>query len=265
MRDRFDLPRRTSLGLPGTARDHPRDEPVTSDPPPDASVPAGPRPWRSPPLGAACPPSRTAPPCWWPDPAAGRRMLGRVAAPGLGRALPPGTAVRKDVVGGVDGVTAANQFEARTVPDGGTALLLPGSAAMAWLVGDPRARFDAGHWVPALAGVTPGLVVSRVPAARARRRTAAAGASEPSRPGAAGDAGDGPAGRQLVAGVRPGGRRRRRGAGAGPGGRRLPARPPGAGPAAAAGAGRAAPLFSFGSVDEAGCRNATRRSPTCRR
>ncbi len=83
-------------------------------------------------------------------------------APGLGRALPPGTSVRKDVVGGVDGVTGANQFEARTVPDGGTALLLPGSAATAWLVGDPRARFDAAHWVPALAAVTPSLVLSRL-------------------------------------------------------------------------------------------------------
>lgn len=83
-------------------------------------------------------------------------------APSLGRSLPPGTALRKEVAGGVDGVTGANQFEARTVPDGGTALLLPGTAAMAWLVGDPRARFDVGQWIPALAGVTPGLLMSRV-------------------------------------------------------------------------------------------------------
>ena len=87
-------------------------------------------------------------------------------APSLGRALPPGTALRKDVVGGTDGVTGANQFEARIAPDGGTALLLPGSAAMAWLVGDPRARFDVSQWIPALAGVTPGLLVSRVPLPR---------------------------------------------------------------------------------------------------
>ena len=83
--------------------------------------------------------------------------------PSLGHGLAPGTTMRKDVVGGEDGVTAANQFEARAVPDGGTALLLPGSAAMAWLVGDPRAHFDAARWVPALAGVTPGLVVARSP------------------------------------------------------------------------------------------------------
>ena len=108
-------------------------------------------------------------------------------APGLGRALPPGTPLHKDLVGGVDGVTGANQFEARTVPDGNTAMLLPGSAAMAWLVGDPRARFDAAHWVPALAGVTPGLVISRVPIGRVQNgsalRVAASGPAGPELPG----------------------------------------------------------------------------------
>ncbi len=69
--------------------------------------------------------------------------------PALGRGLPPGTQVHTEAVGGPDGVTGANQFEARTTPDGTTALLLPGSAALAWLVGDPRARFDAAHWMPA--------------------------------------------------------------------------------------------------------------------
>jgi len=83
-------------------------------------------------------------------------------------------------------VTAANQFEARIAPDGSTALLLPGSAAMAWLVGDPRARFDAAHWVPALAGVTPSLLASRVSAGRilggAPLRLAAAGPAGPDLP-----------------------------------------------------------------------------------
>jgi hypothetical protein len=86
--------------------------------------------------------------------------------PTLSRVLAPDTGLRRDVVGGADGVTAANQFEARIVPDGTTALLLPGSAAMAWLVGDPRARFDAARWVPALAGVTPSLVASRISVGR---------------------------------------------------------------------------------------------------
>jgi hypothetical protein len=59
-------------------------------------------------------------------------------------------------------VTGANQFEARATPDGRTALLLPGEAALAWLAGDPRARFDATRWLPVMAGWTPGLVMSRV-------------------------------------------------------------------------------------------------------
>ncbi len=103
--------------------------------------------------------------------------------PALGRALPPGTSLRKDVVGGADGVTGANQFEALTVPDGSTALLLPGSAAMAWLVGDPRARFDAARWVPAMAAVTPGAVVSRItPAQLAAGTTLRIAASSPAGP-----------------------------------------------------------------------------------
>ena len=48
------------------------------------------------------------------------------------------------------------------VPDGSTALLVPGTAALAWLAGDPRAQFDAAHWVPVMAGATPGVVVGRV-------------------------------------------------------------------------------------------------------
>ncbi len=104
----------------------------------------------------------------------------------LGRALSLPVAMRKDIVGGPDGVTAANQFEALTAPDGRTALLLPGTAAMAWLVGDPRAQFDLARWVPTLAGITPGLVVSRLPTARAvggaKLRVAASHAAGPELP-----------------------------------------------------------------------------------
>lgn len=102
--------------------------------------------------------------------------------PALGRGLPPGTQVHTEAVGGPDGVTGANQFETRTTPDGTTALLLPGSAALAWLVGDPRARFDAAHWVPGLAGTTPGVLASRIPIAALLSGT-------PLRVGAAGPAG----------------------------------------------------------------------------
>ncbi len=85
----------------------------------------------------------------------------RVIVPALSPALPPETLIRKTATGGPDGVTGANQFDARGMPDGQTVLLVPGLAAMAWLVGDPRAQFDAGHWVPVLAGATSGVVVAR--------------------------------------------------------------------------------------------------------
>src|SRR6266568_3931148 len=93
--------------------------------------------------------------------------LGRWAdaiGPALAQALPPNTVVRGESAGGADGVTGANQFETRVAPDGATVLLLPGAAGMAWLVGDPRARYDAAHWLPVMAGITAGVVASRVPA-----------------------------------------------------------------------------------------------------
>ena len=86
-------------------------------------------------------------------------------APPLAQAFPPGIHLERENVGGADGVTGANQFEARTAPDGGTALLLPGAAATAWLVGDPRAKFNMTQWVTALAGTTPTVLASRLPLA----------------------------------------------------------------------------------------------------
>ena len=80
-------------------------------------------------------------------------------------ALPPTTTLHPSPVGGADGVTAANRFEARAAPDGQTLLLLPGDAPLAWLTGDPRARFDAACWLPVMAGLTPAILASRVPAA----------------------------------------------------------------------------------------------------
>jgi hypothetical protein len=107
-------------------------------------------------------------------------------APALGRGLPPGTQLRIEVLGGPDGVTGANRFEVGTAPDGAAAMLVPGSAALAWLVGDPRARFDAAHWVPGLAGTTPGVLASRIPLAAllsgARVRVGAASAAGPDLP-----------------------------------------------------------------------------------
>jgi hypothetical protein len=79
----------------------------------------------------------------------------------LAQALPAGTRVHSQRTGAADGVTGANQFETRTGPDGARVLVVPGAAALAWLVGDPRAQFDVGHWVPVMAGVSPGVVALR--------------------------------------------------------------------------------------------------------
>jgi hypothetical protein len=79
----------------------------------------------------------------------------------LEHALPSGTQLHAASAGGEDGVTGANQFATRASPDGSTALLVPGAAALSWLAGDPRAHFDAARWVPVMAGVGPVLVVGR--------------------------------------------------------------------------------------------------------
>lgn len=52
------------------------------------------------------------------------------------------------LLGGADGVTAANRFAAEARPDGRTMLLLTGTAAQARLVGEQRARFDPAGWLP---------------------------------------------------------------------------------------------------------------------
>jgi hypothetical protein len=96
--------------------------------------------------------------------------------PALEQSLPPDTAIRRVEIGSADGVTGANQFEARGAPDGQTVLLAPGQAPLAWLVGDPRAKFDVAQWVPVIAGTSPGVVVGRptVLAPNGRARIAAA-------------------------------------------------------------------------------------------
>ncbi|HUN38833.1 MAG TPA: hypothetical protein VMU81_00940 [Acetobacteraceae bacterium] len=81
--------------------------------------------------------------------------------PALGQALDPGITMRQRDVGGADGVTGANQFDTRVAPDGHTVLLAPGEAVLDWLVGDPRAQFDVGHWMPVMACVAPAVVVGR--------------------------------------------------------------------------------------------------------
>jgi hypothetical protein len=83
--------------------------------------------------------------------------------------------------GGHDGVTGMNQFEARIFPGGQDALVFPGSALMAWLVGDPRVAFDTGRLLPLLARVSPGVLMlrGRLRARRGPVRLAMAPWSEP--------------------------------------------------------------------------------------
>jgi hypothetical protein len=52
-------------------------------------------------------------------------------------------------------------FDARALPDGRAALLFPGGAALAWLVGDTRVRFDAARLLPMLAAVSAGVLCTR--------------------------------------------------------------------------------------------------------
>ena len=86
-----------------------------------------------------------------------------VLAPAIGRGMPGRGALLPRNVGGIDGVTGANQFDARVEPDGSTALLIPGTAALCWLTGEPRARFDFSLWIPLWAGMGSAVLVSREP------------------------------------------------------------------------------------------------------
>ena len=88
-------------------------------------------------------------------------MFAMRAAQGLARGLVQASALRVSILGGPDGITAANRFAASTAPDGRLLLVLPGPAAQALLVGDGRARYEPRNW-PAVAGsMTPVLVAGR--------------------------------------------------------------------------------------------------------
>ena len=99
-------------------------------------------------------------------PAGGRlAQWANLLCPLLGPGLGGGGALAWNALGGADGVTAANQFDAQVAPDGNTAMLLPGAAPLAQLVGDPRAQFDPGGWVAGLAGLSSVVVLGRAPLA----------------------------------------------------------------------------------------------------
>jgi hypothetical protein len=101
----------------------------------------------------------------------------RVLQPRLSGGLAPrvpGLVARRHLAlryaGGVDGVTAANQFDARVVPDGSEALMFCGSLALAWLAGDGM-RLDPGNLLPVWAAFGPGTLMVRgiLPGAGGRR------------------------------------------------------------------------------------------------
>lgn len=106
------------------------------------------------------------------------RWAARFAA-ALGRSTAPQpTQLRPAVLGGADGVTAANRFTTAAAPDGRTLLALAGAAAHARLIGDGRARYEPSTWLPVCGLVQPTALLVRGPALAARlaprRRGAAA-------------------------------------------------------------------------------------------
>ena len=91
----------------------------------------------------------------------GQRLGGALARGAAGSAAV--IRLEIEVLGGPDGVTAANRFATAAAPDGRTLLLLPGLACHARLIGDPRARFDPTGWLPLCGAEAPALVVARAP------------------------------------------------------------------------------------------------------
>ncbi|MBP0494509.1 hypothetical protein [Roseomonas indoligenes] len=73
------------------------------------------------------------------------------AAASLARGLHRPGSLRLSVVGGPDGVTAANRFATLDGAEGPRLLVLPGWTCHARLTGATRARFEPGTWLPLMA------------------------------------------------------------------------------------------------------------------
>ncbi len=84
-------------------------------------------------------------------------------AQAIAAGAPTAVQVRADVLGGADGVTAANRFATEAAPDGRSLLVLAGGAAQARLAGDSRAKFDNAGWLPVCASLGCAVVVGRGP------------------------------------------------------------------------------------------------------
>ena len=88
---------------------------------------------------------------------------GNACALAMAGSFPGDPVIRTQAVGGLDGVTGANQLDTLVVPDGRTAAILPGAALIAWLTGDSRVHFDPTRWVPLMVGCNSGVLVVRLP------------------------------------------------------------------------------------------------------
>ncbi|NKE43536.1 hypothetical protein HB662_02015 [Roseomonas frigidaquae] len=95
-----------------------------------------------------------------PEGGMAERLATRAAA-ALARGLVRAAALRVSVLGGADGITAANRFASSTLRDGPVLLMLPGLAVQAQLVGDPRARYEPRHWPGICGSVQPSLLALR--------------------------------------------------------------------------------------------------------
>lgn len=86
---------------------------------------------------------------------------GNACVQAMAGSFPGATALLPQAVGGLDGVSGANQLDAQVMPDGKTAALIPGAALIAFLTGDSRVHFDPTRWTPLLAGTVPGVLMLR--------------------------------------------------------------------------------------------------------
>ncbi len=84
-------------------------------------------------------------------------------AQAIATGAPTALQVQAEVLGGADGVTAANRFATEAAPDGRSLLVLTGAAAQARLAGDSRAKFDNAGWLPVCASLGCAVVAGRGP------------------------------------------------------------------------------------------------------
>lgn len=88
---------------------------------------------------------------------------GNALALAISRAFPGTPTIITSSVGGLDGVTGANQLDTLMVPDGSSAAILPGATLTAYLLGDDRVHYDPTKWTPVIAGCNSGVLMLRAP------------------------------------------------------------------------------------------------------